>query len=329
MSVTIGICAYNEGKNIESLLHDILYDQELPVNSEILVVGSGCTDNTLDIVQKFVEKDFRIKLLIEKERRGKASAVNKILQSAKTDFIIFVSADTMPDKRCFFRLVSAMQKPNVGLVCARPSPINNPKFLTGKLVQMLWSFHDQVFIQFSDEGHAKHASEVFCIRRGIVNLIPKGTVNDDAYIALITKRKGWTISYEPKATVYIRGPETLQDYFRQRRRVIFGHYQVKKLTGESPQYFTALIGSTSAVRNLLSVLSNKDQIFTLLTFVLIECTSNLAATMDRLFKKSHSKWKIASTTKKVITADQRSPNIVQPTETDQVKSLTNSNCNNE
>ena len=30
MSVTIGICAYNEGKNIGSLLHNVLYDQELP-----------------------------------------------------------------------------------------------------------------------------------------------------------------------------------------------------------------------------------------------------------------------------------------------------------
>ena len=277
-----------------------------------MVVGSGCTDNTLEIVQKFAEKDFRIKLLIEKERWGKASAVNKILQSAKTDFIIFVSADTMPDKRCFNRLVSALQNPNVGLVCARPSPINNPKFLAGKLVQMLWSFHDQVFIQFSDAGHAKHASEAFCIRRGIVNLIPKDTVNDDAYIALMIMRKGWTISYEPKATVYIRGPETLQDYFRQRRRVIFGHYQVKKLTGESPQYFTALVGSTSAIRNLLSFLFNRDQILTLLTFGLIEFISNVAATTDTIFKKSHSKWKISTTTKTAIIADHMFSDSLQP-----------------
>ena len=81
--MTVGICAYNEGKNIGTLLNNVLYEQALPVNSEVLVVCSGCTDTTTDIVQEYAAKDSRLKVHIEDERRGKASAIN---YSCLTDY---------------------------------------------------------------------------------------------------------------------------------------------------------------------------------------------------------------------------------------------------
>ena len=55
----------------------------------------------------------------------------------------------------------------------------------------------------NDAGLAGHASEVFCVRRGIVHKIPSEIVNDDAYIAVTAKKKGWLIKYEPRASVFI------------------------------------------------------------------------------------------------------------------------------
>ena len=52
MRVTVGICAYNEGINIGPLLNNILYRQSLPAGSEVLVVCSGCTDDTVEIVHQ-------------------------------------------------------------------------------------------------------------------------------------------------------------------------------------------------------------------------------------------------------------------------------------
>ena len=106
MSVSVGICAYNEGLNIGPLLSNVLYGQELPLESEVLVVCSGCTDKTVSIVQEFAEKDTRIKIIVENERRGKASAVNQVLKNANGDSVIFVSADTMPSKECFTKYIS-------------------------------------------------------------------------------------------------------------------------------------------------------------------------------------------------------------------------------
>lgn len=185
----MGICAHNEEMNIRQLLNSIINEQQLIEESEVLVACSGCTDNTLKIVKEFEKTDSRIKTIIEKERKGKASAINQILSTAKNEIIIFISADTLPNKGCFEKLVSRLEDPKIGIVCGKPIPTNTQSTIIGQVVQLLWSFHDRVFIENGKEEKIRHASEIFCIRKNIVNKIPLEVVNDDAYLALTTMKK--------------------------------------------------------------------------------------------------------------------------------------------
>ncbi len=304
MNVTVGICAYNEGHNIGPLLGNVLYEQELTSNSEVLVVCSGCTDNTVEIVNEYAKRDPRVKVLIEEERNGKASAVNQVIENAKGEGIVFVQADTMPHKGCFSKLIAKIQDSSIGLVCAQPQPINNSKTLTNKMVHILWNLHDQVFKQLDNEGKARHASELFCVRKDITEKIPKGTVNDDAYIALSAKKKGWRIKYEAESLVSICGPETIGDYIKQRRRVIYGHHQIKKLTGETAQYFAPRLLISRKNKAVVSSLL-KYGIPSLLAFLAIELTLNLLGAFDQRDAKSFTVWSTATSTKKMINPDLR------------------------
>ena len=83
LDCSIGIMAYNEEANIGRLLAALL-DQKLSTCEikEIFVVASGCEDRTEDIVRKYEQHDDRIKLLVQKKREGKASAINLFLQKA-------------------------------------------------------------------------------------------------------------------------------------------------------------------------------------------------------------------------------------------------------
>jgi len=299
-TVTVGICAYNEERNVEKLLGNILCEQELSAKSEVLVVCSGCTDKTVEIVQKYSDSDHRVKLYVEKERLGKASAINRILSNAKGNIILFVSADTMPSKRCFTRLISKLKTPNVGLVCGNPVPTNRTDSLVGKLVQLLWHLHGHVFAQLNDAGLARHATEIFSIRRGIVKEIPAGTVNDDAYMAIMTKKKGWLVKYDSECRVFIHGPETFPEYFEQRRRIVWGHHQAKKLTSESPQYLIYLLPLYPfRVFKFVLWLCAKYSPPVVLAFLSTEFVVNAAAMIDVFRGKSHSKWSTAASTKKV------------------------------
>ncbi len=298
MMVTVGICAYNEERTIGNLLENILNYQRLPADSEVLVVCSGCTDDTVNIVQKWAKKDPRLKIIIEIERRGKASAVNKILSNAKGELLLFISADTMPNDRCFPFLISKFQDSDVGLVSTRPKPVNHSNSLPGRLNKILWNLHHLLSVELNKNKQARHASEAFCIRKNIITRIPEEIVNDDAYLALLTKRKKWIIEYEPKASVLICGSQTLRDYFRQRRRVVFGHHQIRKWTGEKPQYFVsfATLFHKQFMRFIVRIIKSCGVInFTI--FSSIEFLSNIGAIYDIILGRSHTKWRIADSTK--------------------------------
>jgi poly-beta-1,6-N-acetyl-D-glucosamine synthase len=297
-NVTVGICAYNERNNIGKLLRNVLSSQDLSDDSEVLVVCSGCIDGTTEEALRFADMDSRVKVHVEKDRKGKASAINHILANAINDKIIFVSADTLPKKMSFPKLTNKLEGPNVGIVSGNPIPVNNSSSLVGKMVNLLWRFHGHVFEELNDAGLARHATELFCIRKGIVNKIPLQTVNDDAYIAVTAKSKGWLIKYSAKAKVSICGPKTFQEYFQQRRRIIFGHYQLRKLTGESPQYLVHMmpLHPISTAKLILWLLSKYDPL-TLTIFLLTEFVVNLTAMFDFASGKSHFQWRPLQSTK--------------------------------
>ena len=76
VEITVGICAYNEGRNIGRLLDNILNLQELTEKSEVLAVCSVCSDDTVAVVQRYSKQDSCVRAFVESERTGKASAVN-------------------------------------------------------------------------------------------------------------------------------------------------------------------------------------------------------------------------------------------------------------
>ena len=63
---------------------------------EILLVNNGSTDNSLDVCQKLVEKDSRIKIINIAEK-GVSVARNKGLEAASGKYISFVDADDWID----------------------------------------------------------------------------------------------------------------------------------------------------------------------------------------------------------------------------------------
>ena len=303
MQLTVGICAYNEEKNIGYLLDNILNEQKLPSDAEVLVVCSGCKDNTVEIVQKFATNDSRVNAYVENERQGKASAINHILANAKGDTILFISADTLPNRGCFASLTSRLANPKVGLVCGKPLPVNSSKSLSDTLVNILWQSHDYVFKQLNRDGLARHASEVFCVRRGIVKEIPDETINDDALLALIVKKKGWLIKYDPNSTVSICGPRTFSDYFKQRKRVLIGHWQIKKSTGDSPQHLLYLLPLyPRKVSKLILGICKEQGLVSFAIFVWVELLINLSTIPTKIRNKPLNKWSVAASTKEVIGA---------------------------
>jgi len=299
VSITIGICAYNEGWNIGNLLDNVLHQQGIPPDAEVITVCSGCKDNTPNVVRNFEQRDPRVRLIEEPVRLGKAAAVSRILSEARGDQIIFVSADVTPEPDCLMSLVRTMADPKVGISCGRPEPIQRGRRLVSAIVKTLWGFHNWQLEKLNHAGLLMHASEVFCIRRGIVKQIPRTIVNDDAYLAVKAKSHGYRIKYLRNSQVQVFGPQTIGDYLKQRRRIIAGHYQVRSATGKFSQYlFYSLISRPNLTLKLLTgYFAARREFAGLAAAALIEVVANLLAVSDMIRRKSYAIWSISTTTK--------------------------------
>jgi GGDEF domain-containing protein len=63
--------------------------------------------------------------------------------------------------------------------------------------------------------------------RNVVPTIPLDTAVDELSIQALVTQLGYRLVYEPQAAVYNRGPATVQDFLRQRRRIHAGHLKIR------------------------------------------------------------------------------------------------------
>lgn len=88
--VSIIIPAYNVEPYIQKCVDSVLC--QTLVNKEIIIVNDGSTDNTLNILLKYKEKNNQINL-ISQENGGLSNARNTGLKNAKGEYIVFLDSD--------------------------------------------------------------------------------------------------------------------------------------------------------------------------------------------------------------------------------------------
>ncbi len=221
LSVTIGIPANNEEKTIGKLLERLCKEKFSFNLNKIIVVSSGCTDRTEDIVKRFVKKNDKIKLISEDIRKGKASAVNLILKEAKGDIIVFVCADNLPKVGSIDKLVEKFSNKEIGAVSGRPIPLEDEKTLFGYISHLIWKLHHAHCLKKS-----KISGELCAIRNGIISNIPNDIINDDGYFAAVMRKKQKKIVYAPEAVTYMAGENSLLSHIKRRRRIARGFMQL-------------------------------------------------------------------------------------------------------
>lgn len=110
--VSVIVAAYNIEKYIAKCLDSIL--NQTYKNLEIIVVNDGSSDNTGEIIDKYSEKDTRIKV-IHKKNGGVSSARNKGLDMSTGDYIGFVDGDDIIEPDMYEMLVNNAIKYNADI----------------------------------------------------------------------------------------------------------------------------------------------------------------------------------------------------------------------
>lgn len=97
------------GKTIDSICNQTYK------NLEILLVNDGSTDNTLEVLKEYQEKDLRIRVLSQ-NNSGPGEARNHGLREMQGDLVTFVDADDIIGKEIIEKLVKAQEQENADVV---------------------------------------------------------------------------------------------------------------------------------------------------------------------------------------------------------------------
>ncbi|MDI6781628.1 MAG: glycosyltransferase [bacterium] len=300
ITCSIGIMAYNEEANIGRLL-EALVSQETSICliKEIIVVASGCTDNTVNIVDEFCQKDKRIMLLIQETRRGKASAINLFLKHAVGEVVVFESADTIPERDVLEKLAAPFADQQVGMTGCQIVPVNSEDTVLGFYIHLFWKIHHRIgMIEFK-------TGEVTGMRN-IIPQIPEDILTDETYLTSVILQKkdsdgnGYKLVYVPDAIVRNRGPETFHDFLTYRVRQVVAYYQLKHMLPQG-YYIPKTMDKMLVFRCLLEEMTlNPKRLCLTFVSVLLEVTTRILAWVDwYVWKKNPFVWERVASTKRL------------------------------
>ncbi len=231
----------------------------------------------------------------------KVAAINTYLSERHPDVdaVCLCSADLLVTREVVERLVQCfLINRDVGMCGGRPEPTNGHGTFPGEATRFLWHMHHRVAVE------APKLGELIMVRAGIVKRLPQESAVDEASLEQMVCQAGYRLAYVPEAVVHNHGPETVRDFFRQRRRIAAGHYWLRDVSG----YSVSTMNVGRLVRLTLGELSLSHPRRTLYALGTIgaEVLSRGLGWIDfRTNRNKHTIWKVSETTKSVMTEEVR------------------------
>lgn len=218
--VSLIIATYNEENAIRHKIESLLLVTYPRDSYEIIVVDSGSDDNTRAIVSEYIPKG--VILLEQKERLGKASALNFALSRAKGEIIILSDANSEFSPDSISALVEKFDS-ETGAVL--------PQFLPkGKLTlwnrAFYWLHHTYKALESRADSVLIVFGELFAFRKDLISSIDERTAADDLEIAVTIRKKNFKIKYASNVVVKEKLPTDRSEIKTQTVRHTLGILQV-------------------------------------------------------------------------------------------------------
>lgn len=221
-TVTVGIPAYNEEKNIRRIIDCVLKQRsDLYLLEKIIIMADGCTDDTEKEARKAADKYPIIFIETDKERKGKAERLNQLYRLNASDMLVTFDADILlKEKNIIEKMLVYFKDEDVVAVGGNGMPFPGRNFVekTAEASEKMW---------YEARKDYKYGSNIynsvgcaFALRGSFVNkkYFPKGTTAEQQFIYLWAVQSGQKFIFAKEVIVYFRVPSTVKDLFIQASR---------------------------------------------------------------------------------------------------------------
>jgi len=210
-TVTVFVPTYNEEKNIERKLDNLLA-QTYPI-SEILVYDCS-TDNTAKLVRETQERHPSIRLVTVPEEMTMAQILNRALREAKGEIVVKTDCDSLAESRDALKeLVADFADPRVGGVtgvCVAERGLEKHFRALLTRLQIAESNIDSVIIA--------HASSLLAFRKSASVPVSPDSMADDTEEFVMIRRRGYRTIVDAQVISREEQPRTFSERRTQKDR---------------------------------------------------------------------------------------------------------------
>jgi len=225
-TVTVGIPAHNEERNISRLMDSILAQNEGGYAlMNVIVACDGCTDGTAGIVRSYSAKNHLVKLIDDGHRLGQASRLNNFFRDNDSDIFVTFDGDVvLAHVNVLTQLVRAFDSNEVGLVGGSDVAADAHGFF-GKIA-VAWSrvwYWTKIDINHGITIHNHHGC-VSAYSRDLCKKIsiPAGVYANDDSAFFEAFKHGFKFNFAREAEVMFKCPDNLPEYLQQSSRLLQG-----------------------------------------------------------------------------------------------------------
>ena len=116
LSVTAIVPNYNHAHYVRNAIRSLLDQSHTP--DELIVIDDGSTDDSLAVIERVCGGASNVRILRNPENRGVIYTLNRGLDEARGDYVLFGAADDRYCPGLFAASLAALQRhPDAGLSC--------------------------------------------------------------------------------------------------------------------------------------------------------------------------------------------------------------------
>jgi len=290
--ISIIITSFKEPKTIGRAIEAFL-EQKLK-NYELIVVAPD--NETLNVAKKYAINNKEVKW-IKDPGKGKPVALNTVMKKARGKILVLTDGDVKVGNGSVNALIEKFNNEKVGGVSGKVESINKKDEIYGFWAYILTEgFHK---LREREQRLGKKmvgTGYLYAIKKSLIGKLPKDVLADDAFISQQIYSHNHIMLYSPEAKVYVKYPDNLIDWIRQKKRTAGRLYQFSnKNKNKIESMFEEAI---AGIKTLLLIHSIKE-LFWFMGLIVMRLYIWFRVFFDfRLWKRSFGKvWERVESTK--------------------------------
>ena len=223
-TVTVGIPAYNEERNISGMIKSVLNQRRNNfLLDKVVIISDGSNDRTEDKVRELQNNHSEIILIADGKRTGKAERLNQLYEMNKSDIFIQFDADIiLSNSEVIENLVNSLISSGADVAGGNGRPVKGRKF-----IEIVSNAGDSLWYEIKkgfNGGDNIYNSQgcIYAFKKEFAQSLkyPAGTVSDHQYLYLEMKKNGKKFKFDESIIVYYRAPNNLRDFYEHKWRGI-------------------------------------------------------------------------------------------------------------